>query len=445
MDSEQSKEVNVDKTLVNKLLKKLTNLFYDELKTVCDLAGYHIADLMPKPKESFVEKGSPSDVESLRFLHYEENRIAKIMKISSDIAVNPESHLHKSPSTILLMKQLNLNVVAQKIGSRTASLNNGEAHKSFHRPQDIIQYNYEREKEKYHRSLKMIEKISGIKEEALRRKQEKIKRIEDRDKKLQADKMKKDEEHEKYTQMQNEKRKNILQKKYQIEENIKKQCCDIGILLEKRMNQLSEKDKKVLREKIRRNQEKIRERINNDFQKSVMDEIRIKDEEKEVEKMMQELQVKIESRVRQYESNVKKRVQTARCHSVKVEQRFTQNLIEENQKQEEKLKKMIDKTMKSEEKKDKKATLSKENAEKMKTEIEKSFDRHNRGVKDINEAEIKRLEDIEQRENDKRKSFNIIKSQIKVLYLEKKHQNSYRERKQSAKYSRTQENYVKNT
>lgn len=443
MDSEESKEIVIDKALVAKLLKKLTSLFYDELKTLCDAAGYHITDLMPKPKESFMEKGSPSDVENIRFLHYEENRIAKIMKISSDIANNPESHLYKSPSTIHILKQLNINVVAHHRNSRTASVNLGDTYKTFHKPQDIIQYNYEREKEKYNRSLQMIEKISIIKEEEMRKKEEKLRRLAERERKLQADRMKKEEEHEKQTQMQIERRRNILQKKYQIKDSIIKQCFDIGIMLEKRMDKLTERDKRDLREKMMKTQAKIQTKIHSDFQRIVMDEIRIKEEEKEVEIMMQELQKKIESRVRQYECNVKKRIQTARSHSVKVEQRFSQNLKDENNKQEEKLKKIIDKTKKCEEKKDKKTVISKENAEKMKTDIEKSFDRQHRGIKDLNEAELRRLEEIEQRENDKRKTFHVIKNQLNEIHKEKKYKNTTRERNHSAKYSQTQENYVK--
>ncbi|OMJ94882.1 hypothetical protein SteCoe_1911 [Stentor coeruleus] len=443
MTSEESKVITIDKILIRKLLKKLTSLFYDDMKVLCEVAGYHITDLIPKPKESFAEKGLTSDVENIRFIHYEENRIAKLLKIASDFASNPDGNLHRSPSTINIMKQLNINVVPHNRNSRTNSVNFGETYKSFHKPQDIIQYNYEREKEKYNKSLQMIEKISSIKEEANRKAQEKLKRIADREKKLLADKMKKEEEHEKHTQLQIEKRRNILQKKYEIEESIDNQCCDIGILLEKRMNQLSEREKKILREKMMKKESKIRTRINNEFQKLVVDDIKVKEEGKEVEVMISELQNKIESRIRQYEGNISKRIQHARNHSEKVEQRFSQNLKDEFQKQEEKLKKIIDKTKKCEEKKDKKTYKSKENAEKLKSDIERSFDRRNRGIKDLYEAELLRIELIKQREKDKTKTFNNIKSQINEVHMEKKYRNTTREIHHSSKYSQTQEDYLR--
>jgi hypothetical protein len=442
MDIEDGKEAMIDKKLVNKLLKKLTSLFYDELKTACDAAGFHLTDLMPKPKETFAEKGTPNDVESVRFLHYEQNRIAKILKILNDIGSNADIPLYKSQSTINMMKHLGIQVVSNRKFSRNTSLSAAENYKTFHKPQDIIQYNYDKEKEKYQKSLQMIEKISNIKEEAQRKVEQKLKMFAEREKKLMDDKKKKEEEHGKHTQIQIEKRKQILNKKYQIEQNINHQCIEIGQMLETRMQQLTEREKKDLREKILRKQEKIKQRINNDFLKILMDEKKIKEEEKEVEVMIRELQKKIESRVRKYESNVKKRIQTARSHSEKVEQVFSQNLKEESAKQEEKIKKIVHKSMICEEKKDKKTEISKENAEKLKNVIEKSFNRHSRVVQDVNFAEIKRLEEIEQRGSKKRKTFNLIKSNIEKLYKEKKHINNAKERNHSAKYNKTQQSHV---
>ena len=175
----------------------------------------------------------------------------------------------------------------------------------------------------------------------------------------------------------------------------------------------------------------------------MVDEKNIKQEEKKVEIMIKELQNKIESRVRQYEKNVKQKIQSARSHSEKVERTFSQNLKDVTAQQEEKIKKIINKSMLCEEKKDKKTVISKENAEKLKNEIVKSFDRHSRGLKDINYAEIKRLEEIEQRGSEKKKTYEMITSQIKDIYQEKKHRNSVKERSHSTKYSKTQESHVK--
>ena len=138
MDKEESKEVKIDKVLANKLLKKLTNLFYDDVKSMCDMAGYHLADLMPKSKESFIEKGSPSDIENIRFLHHEENRLAKIMKIAQDIASSPEISLYRSQSTISLMKQLGISVVSHRKNSRTSSVSGIDNFKTFKFQPELI-------------------------------------------------------------------------------------------------------------------------------------------------------------------------------------------------------------------------------------------------------------------------------------------------------------------
>lgn len=443
MDIEDNKDANIDKTVVNKLLKKLTSLFYDELKTSCDAAGYHITDLLPKSKEFFHEKGSPSEVENIRFLHFEENRIAKILKISTDIASNPENHLYRSQSTVSLMKQLKIPISIQPRTSRAASMSNSEPYKTFHKPQDLIQYNYEKEKEKYEKSLNMIEKISSLKEQERKKNELKIKMMEERERKLRADKQKREEEHEKNKEQKIEKRKQILNKKYHIENNINEQCIEIGNQLELRMRQLSEREKKILRDKLRRKQEKIKEWINNDFKKIIMDEMKIKQEEEKAEEMIKDLQVKIEKRVKTYEKNVKKKIQSAHSHSVKVEKRFSESVKDDSYKQEEKLKKIINKTIKCEEKKDKKSGKFQENSEKLKVIIEKSFDRQLRGVRDVTEAEVRRLEEIEERDSKKMKTVNVIKSKIEKLYEEKKYKNDTRERNHSAKYNKTQENFVR--
>ena len=443
MESEDNQDTNIDKTVVNKLLKKLTSLFYDELKTSCDAAGYHITDLLPKSKEFFQDKGSPSEVENIRFLHFEENRMAKILKISSDIASNPENHLYKSHSTVNLMKQLKITINNQRRSSRTASMSNSEPYKSFHKPQDLIQYNYEKEKEKYEKSLSMIEKISVLKEQERKRNEQKIKIMEEREKKLKAEKQKRNEEHEKNKEQKIERRKQILNKKYHIENNINEQCSEIGRQLEQRMQQLSEREKKILRDKLNKKQEKIKAWINNDFQKIIMDELKIKHEEEKAEEMIKDLQFKIEKRIKTYEKNVKKKVQNAHSHSVKVDQQFSKSMRDDSFKQEEKLKKIINKTIICEEKKDKKSEKFQENSEKLKTHIEKSFDRQIRGVRDITEAEIRRLEEIEERESKKQKTVNKIKSKIEKLYEEKKDKNESRERNHSAKYNKTQENFVR--
>ena len=443
MESEDKKDSIIDKVLINKLLKKLTSLFYDELKSSCDSAGYHVSDLLPKPKDSFHEKGSPSEVENIRYLHFEENRIAKILKISTDIANNPDNHLHRSQSIIAIMKQLKIPVSAQRRGSKAASLSIPEPYKTFHKPQDVIQYNYEKEKEKYQKSLNMIEKISNLKELERKKNEMKIKMMEEREKKLRADRVKREEEHEKNKEQKTEKRKQILAKKYQIEDRINEECLEIGKQLEIRMQQLSEREKKILREKLKRKQEKIKTWINNDFQKIVMDELKIKHEEEKAEIMIRQLQNKVEKRVKSYEENVKQRIKTARSHSSKVEKKLDKTIEEDKKKQTEKLEKIITKTKACEEKKEKKQEKFQENSEKLKTHIERSFDRQLRGVRDVNEAEVRRLEEIESRDSEKQKTFNVIKSKIEKLYEEKKYKNDSRERKHSAKYNRTQENFVR--
>ena len=74
------------KKLASLVLEELLKANYQETLKLCEDLGYKVEDLSPSSKEDFREKGVTVDLISIRFNHHEERRVAKILKIASEIA-----------------------------------------------------------------------------------------------------------------------------------------------------------------------------------------------------------------------------------------------------------------------------------------------------------------------------------------------------------------------
>lgn len=73
------------KRLASQILEELLRSSYEETQRMCEELGFKIEDLEPVDKDNFKEKGVTLDLVSIRFNHHEERRIAKILKIASEI------------------------------------------------------------------------------------------------------------------------------------------------------------------------------------------------------------------------------------------------------------------------------------------------------------------------------------------------------------------------
>ena len=74
------------KTLADQLLYKFTEEYPEILKMHCNRLGYDIQDLHERSASRFKEKGTPSDTKNIRYIHHEEGRLAKIIKVAKEVA-----------------------------------------------------------------------------------------------------------------------------------------------------------------------------------------------------------------------------------------------------------------------------------------------------------------------------------------------------------------------
>ena len=313
----------------------------------------------------------------------------------------------------------------------------------FHKPADVIQYNIERAKQKFDKSVQIIGRIENLKVEEKKKAENMIKKTQEREKKLLEKITKREEEHEKFTMNTNEQRYKILQKKKEIVHDLDNQLFDYGIKLSKRMEKLSIANQEKLREMVSMQHEKIKKRINDDYSKITNDVNKSRIEEGEIRKMIDDLHLRIEKRIFSYEDNVKKRISNARENNIKVDIIFSKSLIEHHKKTEEKIKKIVAKSIASDEKRKKKEENFKKYSVDVRNSVISSFVRNNKGIDNLNERELKRIEQIEQRVTQKSKIFNNIKSKFEEAFREKKQRNSNRFEGHNIKYAKALENQVK--
>lgn len=306
----------------------------------------------------------------------------------------------------------------------------------------MIQYNINRARQKFNKSVEIINRIENLKAEEKRRTESVIKKNQERDKKMLEEFNKREIEHDKQTLNTIEYRQKILQKKKENMEQLDKQFLEYGKQLEQRMMLLSEANKKKLKELVQKQHRDMKLRIQKDYSRGVQNSLNVKMQDREVEKSMEELENRISKRLRSYENNVRQRVSNARDNNHKVEKVFSKSLIDYNKKSDDSLIKVIRKSLISQDKRSRKQENFNKYSSNLRTSAEKSFMRNSRGLSGNTDMENERLRNIERRATYKTKIFDDLKSKFEVAIREKKQKNSSRFLNHSTQYSRALESQL---
>ncbi|CAG9327180.1 unnamed protein product [Blepharisma stoltei] len=425
------------------LLEFLLDKLQEETKSECEHLGFAIEELFPLNAKEFNDKETSSKLSLPRYNHYEQKRFVKLLKVSTEICQKLEG---KNPLAFAKLQNLingiNLSESLSPVKPK-GSLNSVSHSVTFQSPHDVIDYCYTRERKKYNQSLRVLNNISTIKKEEFEKIQEKISQFDLKEKKIKAELQKKEEKHEKHTEIQNIKRHQHLEKKSEIEEIFKKQCGRHFLELEGKMKKLSEANKIKIREKLKDKHEEIKKKIEQDFEKIVMSEERFISESEEVEKLMKELEEKIDRRIEKYGKIVKMRIQSAREHAEKVGYIMNLSQMEEIKRQEENLKKAIAKSLTLSDKKEKKENYARETVGKTKKMIERSINRRTKSLNEKYEEENERIKNIEQRDSRKTKSQLKIQRDAKILRKEKIKKNIEKKSEQIEKYMKEMHEFDK--
>jgi hypothetical protein len=440
MDSNLSKHSN-KKKIADELFLKLLEEYPDNLEHHCSALGNKIDDLLKKPSSDTKMRGLPSNMKNIQDIYNDERRLVKILKVLSE--VSPEIHSNYyavTPSIAGLYKALNIPYQNPKKSSCNTSVM--ESYSIFHTPADLIQYNIEKSKQKFNKSLQIIKRLESLKQQEHEKAETLIMKSKEREKKILENINKKEEDYEKITNGWNDQRTKILMKKKEIQKDLNKQFHEYGIRLEKRMDKLSLSNQNKVKEMCAKQHEKMKKRINDDYSKIANDEQKIKAQALEINEMMQEFQIKIEKSILSYEDTVKKRIENARENNIKVEQRFSQSLTDYNKRVEENLKKVISKSLISEEKRAKKRENFKKYSDGIRNSVKTSFLRNSQGIDSLNQKETLRIKQIENRVSKKTKIFDGIKSKFEEAIREKRQKNLNRFEDHTIKYSKALETQV---
>lgn len=433
---------SLKRKLADELLQKLLSVYEENFQVFCLQLGFPVKDLQPKPYESFSEKGTPSTAKNYRFIHYEERRIAKILKAATEFYNPINNNLQSaSPSLLSLLKALHLPIMfgTNFNASSTMSM---EPSISFKNHSEFLQQNIERSKQKFNKSLQVIKRLEFLKAEEVRKTEELMRKSAEREKKLILELNKRDEKMGKAKNNVYEQRNRILKKRKDIENEIDKQAFAFASKLEERMGKLGEINKKRLKDMVGKQQQKIKKRVSEDCSKSFVDEMQYRQQDSEIKGHIQDLQEKTEKKITNYEDSVQKKINSARENNIKVEKVFTQSIIDSNKREEEKLKKIIEKSILTEEKRSKREEKYRKVSDVVRKSMNSSFARNNKFVENLNNLESKRIQQIENRECLKTQTFYELKDKFEKNNQLKREKNISRFEVHGIKYSEALEHQV---
>lgn len=417
MDSNTEKR----REYASKLLEELLTNHLEETQNICNELNMKLDDLSQTSPDSFMGKGVTSDMKQVRFNHFEERRIAKIFKITSEVSKILESNFEKTSQN--LKSILSNAPKAKSCRGSSAHSARSESHSLFTRPQDMISHGLQKEKDKFNRSVRTLERISFLRQEAKNQAEAKRKQFEVQNKVIMHNRYKKSQEFQKTVMTNVEHRKKILEKKYQNIKDIDKVMLEYGEGLEKRMMKLDEWQKVEIRKQLKKKGAKLRQRLIDEKTKFEIEQEKTRCESMLAGELIENITQKIDRRVMEYINNISSRVQTAKGHSVKVNNTLKTCLRIEGLNYSDSLRKNVNKSLLSSKKVAKKYLMASESSEKMKKIMNESFQKHKRIISEVSSEEVRRLEKITARSREKEKLCDRIQKDINRKYEEKKQQN----------------------
>ena len=424
----------------DKLLDYFNEIYPEDLVSCCSHFGIQLSELVPADLATFDKKGTPSGTSTHRLVHHEERRLAKILKIASELSKSLERNPKiVTPSLTSLYKSLEIPTATNSVNSSLII----ENFSVFHKPDDLIQYTTEKTKRKFNKSVEVIKRLESIKAEEKRKADELVKKVEEKDKKIMQNLNKRDEMMGKHNNSLEDYRNKILQKKKKINFDIEQKFQNFGNKLKNRLENLSQDHQRKLVQLMKQQQDKIKKKVDDEYLKMTQFHSVNKAQFIEVENSVQEVEDKIRKRLEKYEENIQRRIMNAKENNEKVDKIFSKSIEDSNRKNEEKLAKLVEKSFELEHKRMKKQEKFQKYSNTMKNTVMSSFFRTSKGIEGLNQNEVKRIEKIENRVNEKNKIFNEIKNRFEENMKVKKQKNSNRFVHHSLNYSNALENKAK--
>lgn len=427
------------KRLASQILEELLKTSYEETFKLCEELGIKLEELNPTSKELFKEKGVTIDLVSIRFNHHEERRIAKILKIGAEIAKSHDGNPYLASQGLKSLLKLSEN---PRLSHQNSVKSSKAESFSFTKPQDYISYGLEREKEKFNKSLRTMERIAMLREAAKTEADIKRQKFEQQSHIITQNRSRKSEDFQKSVENNVERRRKILNKKYENLKQVDKEMMDYGKNLERRMNKLNDWQKIEIRKKLNHKLQKFRERMEERRNRRETESRLEREYDTLAENWLQEIKGKIDKRVNDYLGLIGSRVQSARDHSMKVNSTFKNCIKIDSFNHTESLRKSVHKSLITSKKLRQKSLIASESSEKMKKTLNESFQKNRRGLSEVSMEESRRLQVINSRFTEKEKVFSVIRKGITNRYEEKKQRNFMRTERHFRNYIEKQREEV---
>jgi hypothetical protein len=287
-----------------------------------------------------------------------------------------------------------------------------------------------------------MERIAMLREAAQTQADMKREKFDQQTRVISQNRNRKSEEFQKIVGNNIEHRRRILEKKHENRKKIDVEMNEYGKQLEKRMDKLNNWQKIEIRKKLKNKLDKFRQRMEekrNRFENQMKME---KEYDLLAEKLLVDIKSKIDKRVNDYLGLIGTRVQSARDHSLKVDNTFRNSIKIDSFNKTESLMKNVHKSLISTKKVRQKSLMASESSEKLKKMMTESFSKNRRGLSEVSVEESRRLEQIEDRFKRKEKVLNSIKTSIKRNYDEKKQRNFMRTERHFRNYIERQREEV---
>ena len=427
------------KRLASQMLEELLKTSYEETLKLCEELGIKLEDLNPVPKDLFKEKGVTMDLVSIRFNHHEERRIAKILKIGAEIGKSHDGNPYSASPALNSLLKLSEN---PRLSHQNSVKSSKAESFSFTKPQHYISYGLEKEKDKFNKSLRTMERISMLREAAKTQADIKRQKFDQQSNTITQNRSRRSEEFQKSVENNVDRRKKILNKKQENLRQVDKEMMDYGKLLERRMNKLNDWQKVEVRNKLSHKLQKFRERMEERRIRRETENRLDKEYDALAENWLKEIKGKIDKRVNDYLGLIGSRVQSARDHSVKVNSTFKNCMKIDSFNHTESLRKNVHKSLMTSKKLRQKSLMASDSSEKMRKTLNESFQKNRRGLSEISMEESRRLQVINNRFQEKEKVFVVVRNSITNRYEERKQKNFMRTERHFRNYIEKQREEV---
>eukprot|EP00359_Climacostomum_virens_P008032 CAMPEP_0204915272 /NCGR_PEP_ID=MMETSP1397-20131031/13298_1 /ASSEMBLY_ACC=CAM_ASM_000891 /TAXON_ID=49980 /ORGANISM="Climacostomum Climacostomum virens, Strain Stock W-24" /LENGTH=501 /DNA_ID=CAMNT_0052087235 /DNA_START=68 /DNA_END=1573 /DNA_ORIENTATION=- len=397
------------KHILEALLAHLNEKYADSFKAVCAELNYDPKELLAKPVEDFASPGTSSEIQQLRWQHFEERRVTKVTAVALEVAKGSKEEDEKFAK---LLRFFGLSKTSQYASS---SVSDSSIHEGLS-PMQLTSKAFEREQKKFEKALKVHDQILHIKAEEDEKKRQKTQRRQQKLKLIEKEAKQRLGQLMGSLEKQEAKRRQVQEKKEELERKQLEEQMMIEKALIQRMQRFEREQQKREKTLSEVNQNGFRMRDQERRRHSVERLIKESNDAQYCAKTLTSLKDKLDHGFTKSNEFAQRRIELNKQHAEKVDMTLYQSLMNEQKRTEEQLQKMVEKSKITEYKKSTKESKFKEKVTEVTHELQDKFSKHNQTFTTC-KSEMKRREEeiIKRRQKKEKLKEKLFDDQGKLL------------------------------